>query len=171
MHKPVQFGFSTHIRGNSFSNTFGIVRKEKNGDPRAHQGWDIAAFPGTPVFAIKDGVITFVRDDGDNGLGRHVCMSFDFKGRELFAVYGHLQTIEVATGQYVGEGERLGLSGQTGNAKGQHYTEAHLHFEIRTQPHAGLGLGHRLDPMLVLGIEPILEIIFSDMPTFAPIPK
>ena len=171
MHRPVQSGFSTHIRANSFSNTFGIVRKDPRGNPKAHQGWDIAAFPGSPVFAIKDGVITFVKDDGDIGLGRHICMSFNHKGRTLFAVYGHLQAIDVVPGQFVGEGERLGFSGQTGNAKGQPLSEAHLHFEIRTMPHAGLGLGGRIDPMLVLGFEPIAEILFSDMPKFAPIPK
>jgi murein DD-endopeptidase MepM/ murein hydrolase activator NlpD len=171
MHRPVEFGLSTHIRGCSISNTFGIVRKEKNGNPRAHQGWDIAAFPGSPVLAIKDGVISFVKDDGDKGLGRHICMSFDYNGRNLFAVYGHLQATEVTAGQFVGEGERLGFSGQTGNAKGQPLSEAHLHLEIRTQPHAGLGLGNRIDPMLILGFEPIAEVLFSDMPKFEPIPR
>jgi murein DD-endopeptidase MepM/ murein hydrolase activator NlpD len=148
-----------------------MVRKHSNGTPKPHQGWDIAAAPGTDVFAITNGVIEFVKDDGVNNLGKQVCLSFEYNGRTLYAVYGHLSEIDVAEGMFVMEGEQLGKTGQTGNATGQALSEAHLHLEIRTQPHAGLGLPGRQDPMTVLGYAPILEVIFADMPTFGPIPK
>jgi murein DD-endopeptidase MepM/ murein hydrolase activator NlpD len=169
MHTPVQGAI--HIRGKRVNNIFGNVRKHKDGSIRAHQGWDITSMPGSPVFAIANGIIRFVKDYGNEGLGKHIGLEFQHQGRTLYAVYGHLQTIEVVQGMFVAEGEQLGTSGQTGNAKGQALSEAHLHLEIRTHPSAPSGLGGRVDPMFVLGFQAISEVIFADMPTFAPIPK
>jgi murein DD-endopeptidase MepM/ murein hydrolase activator NlpD len=159
MHLPVKHGFSLHIRGNSPNNMFGMVRKDKSGKPKAHQGWDIAAFPGSPVYAIKNGIVRYTKDDGDVGLGKYICLEFDHDGKTLFAIYAHLQSIEVVAQQFVAEGEQIGRAGQTGNANGQHYTEAHLHFEVRSTPHAGLGLGNRIDPLTIFGYSAISEVI------------
>lgn len=174
MHLPVKHGFSMHIRGNSLNNTFGEVRtkKDKQGKivPKLHQGWDIASFPGSPVYAITDGIIEFVKDYGTVGYGKHLCLKFEHKGETLYALYAHLQSIDIAAGQPVTEGQQLGRSGQTGNAENQHHTEAHLHFEIREKPNSGL-LSDLRDPMTVLGFSPIAEIVFADMPKLPDIPK
>ena len=65
-----------------------------------------------------------------------------------FAFYAHLDRIDVKPGQKVSAGTQLGLSGDTGNAKGMATIPkgAHLHFEIRTIQNPGLGLGGRIDP-------------------------
>ena len=71
------------IRGGSERNTFGIVRKFANGSPKPHQGWDFSAPIGTPVYAIADGKVEFIKNIGDYGL--QLCLSFHFDGGAYFA--------------------------------------------------------------------------------------
>lgn len=132
---------SNVIRGNSVSNTFGMVRHYPDGTPKAHQGHDYAASPGTPIFAIADGTIADVRDHGDYG----VQLLLDIGGGR-WAFYAHLTTVSVSVGQAVAEGEALGTTGKTGNAANLRASEDHLHFEARTTPHPGLGLAGRVSP-------------------------
>lgn len=161
MHLPIDGQYLT-IRGKSLNNSFGMVRTDTNGNPKPHQGWDIAAMIGTPVYAIADGVIEFTKEQGD--YGKQICLSFNFKEETLYAFYAHLKSISVVDKQTVKEGERIGYVGQTGNANGQHHAQAHLHFEIRTSLNPGAGLSGRKDPVTVLGAQPLVDIIFADFP-------
>ena len=148
------------IRGNDESNSFGPVR---NGGARNHQGWDMAAAPGTKVYALGAGKVAFTTgDEGD--YGRQVCCSFQFHGRTLYAFYAHLSSVAVHDGQQVGMNTVLGASGQTGNAQGQALSEAHLHFEIRTSPEPGRGLTGRLSPLEVFGTYPLKVPVISRKP-------
>ena len=63
------------IRKNFVANTFGMVR---NGGQRAHQGWDLLAYPGTRCYAVADGVVTtgFHPD-----YGKHIVLQFEHRGR------------------------------------------------------------------------------------------
>ena len=175
MQLPIGKHFMT-IREKSFNNTFGMVRTNRDGSSRGHQGWDIAAFPGSPVYAITNGVIEFINKarkipNKKGGFdvapyGNEVCLGFNHNGKTLYAQYAHLQSFAVVERQFVGEGEVLGYVGQTGNAEGQHHSASHLHFEIRTSNnrYLGAGFGGRLDPGTVLGWDPILDLIFQDFP-------
>lgn len=58
-----------------------------------------------------------------------------------YTQYAHLSAISVKDGQSVGEGQRIGRSGSTGNSTGPH-----LHFEVRTGP----GFGTDVDPLAYL---------------------
>lgn len=157
MHLPVK-GDQVIIRGKKLNNAFGMVRKNKEGKTKAHQGWDIAAAPGTPVYAVATGVVEFVTGDvGD--YGKQICLSFNHNGKTLYAFYAHLQEVTVIKGQFVGEGEDIGLAGRTGNAKNLPIRESHLHFEVRTTPKAGSGLHRRLDPSTILGVEPLADLV------------
>jgi murein DD-endopeptidase MepM/ murein hydrolase activator NlpD len=86
-----------------------------------HSGIDLAAARGTPVMATLPGVATVILSA--TGYGLHVIIDH---GGGLSSLYGHLDTVTIATGDYVTGGEVIGTVGSTGNATGPH-----LHFEIR----------------------------------------
>jgi murein DD-endopeptidase MepM/ murein hydrolase activator NlpD len=97
------------------------------GAPRAHgshEGIDIAAPAGTPVFAVAEGVILGNRV---TQIGGNVLWIMG-GGRRLY-YYAHLQELAPAMrmGRYVAAGELIGRVGNTGNAAA---TIPHLHFAI-----------------------------------------
>jgi peptidoglycan LD-endopeptidase LytH len=139
---------------------FGMTR---NGGTRPHQGVDLYALPGTPVFAIADGKIDRVRLN-DRDYGQDILLQFrpvsawlthlasvgavDRDGI-LYAEYAHLASVSVRPGESVWRGQLLGTSGVTGNAD-QRYP--HLHFELRKIRYPGggqLGLQNRINPEMV----------------------
>jgi hypothetical protein len=109
-----------------------------NGEPRApHMGVDVAAPPGTPVAAAAGGVVRLADDfflTGNTILIDH--------GYGLTTSYAHLSRIDVAVGQHVRQGERIGAIGATGRVTGPH-----LHWGLEW-------LGVRLDPQLAVGPMP-----------------
>lgn len=137
--RPFQFG-----KYDPVSNTFGKVRVHHT---RAHQGWDLLAPPGTPVYAIADGDIT---SRFSPSYGNTVTLKFKLAGKTYYAFYAHLSAIS-RTNVCVKEGTVLGKTGTTGNARGIPRSEAHLHFEIRTKAAPASGLHDRIDPGEVLG--------------------
>ena len=142
------------IRRGIENNTFGMVR---NGGTRPHQGWDFEAPAGTPCFAISDGKVELVYESID--YGKVAVLAFPFKGRNLYAAYAHLSAIEVKDGQAVAKGQRIGLTGNTGNARTMRGPDQHLHFEIREVPRPGKGLSGRKSPMEVFGRCPLKEAV------------
>lgn len=130
---------------------FGMTRKYPNGKPRPHQGIDLATDEGYRVYAVEDGEIVATAK-GLDGYGFTITLKIkntdnpELNGK--FAFYAHLDRIDVKPGQKVSAGTQLGLSGDTGNARGMTTIPkgAHLHFEIRTIQNPGLGLGGRIDP-------------------------
>ena len=100
---------------------FGTARSF-NGGPVSgnHSGEDYGAEIGTPVFASASGVIAFAGDltvRGSSVIIDH--------GAGVFTAYHHLSRIDVAQGQFVGQGELIGAVGMTGLATGPH-----LHWEL-----------------------------------------
>lgn len=87
-----------------------------------HEGIDLVAPIGTPIYAAGDGVITGLGPNG--GYGNWV--RIEHPGN-LSTVYGHLQSFaqDVEIGRSVTRGELIGFVGSTG-----HSTGAHLHFEL-----------------------------------------
>ena len=133
--------------------TFGLVRSSGT---KVHQGWDLYAVPGTPFYAITEGVVEYTANQGDYGL--QLCLRLNdaavkeyARNRfidQLYAFYGHLMFTFKQAGALVAEGEQLGFTGNSGNAAN---TPPHLHFEIRTTPHPGLGLAGRISPEELFG--------------------
>jgi len=108
---------------------FGEVSNLYRGKP--HNGMDIGAPVGTPVFAGEDGVILAV-DNNDRSTwskyqyGKYVLIEH---GNNLATLYAHLSDQTVAVGQAVKRGELVGYSGNTGYSTGPH-----LHFGLYWAP-------------------------------------
>ncbi len=82
---------------------------------------------GTPVYAVGPGTVR-ATTCGD-GFGNQVVVRHP---DGYFTQYAHLSRIDVRAGKRVKAGQRLGLSGATGNVTGPH-----LHFEVRITPYLG----------------------------------
>ncbi|MER5199378.1 M23 family metallopeptidase [Streptomyces sp. NPDC002755] len=92
-----------------------------------HTGQDFAVDSGTPVYAVGSGTVR-ATTCGD-GFGNQVVI----RHRDgYFTQYAHLSRIDVRKGGHVTAGQRIGLSGATGNVTGPH-----LHFEVRITPYVG----------------------------------
>lgn len=87
-----------------------------------HLGLDIGAPVHAPVVAVRDGVVVFAQPGWNSGYGNRIIITLD-NGAQ--ATYSHLNTIEVAVGEVVERGQRIGRVGSTGVSTG-----SHLHFEI-----------------------------------------
>jgi murein DD-endopeptidase MepM/ murein hydrolase activator NlpD len=88
--------------------------------PDNHEGIDISAKLGTPVYAAADGVVKQAR----RAIGYGNLIVIDHK-MGFVTKYGHLDKMLVREGQPVKRGDRIGLVGKTGTA-----TAPHLHYEI-----------------------------------------
>ena len=89
---------------------------------RAHQGIDLAAPVGTPVYAAREGVVLYA-DDVVRGYGKMVVISH---AGDLLTAYAHTSVLLVRKGDRVRKGQIIARVGQTGHA-----TAPHLHFEVR----------------------------------------
>jgi hypothetical protein len=105
------------IRRNSGHNLYGKVR--------AGGGWDLAARPMTPVYAVADGTVAwiqFLRPSGQVRTAqpkhdRCVLLQLDgqqYCGKQLFAFYAHLSHVNVGEKEPVVAGQAIGLTGVTG---------------------------------------------------------
>ena len=88
---------------------------------RPHNGVDLAANMGTPVYATRSGTVT-VADYEWDGAGNYVFINH---GDGFSSVYMHMDYYEVSVGQYVSAGQVIGYVGTTGLSDGPH-----LHFGI-----------------------------------------
>lgn len=94
---------------------------------------------GDPVFVIADGVVAVATHEGE-GWGNvvrvvHACG--DGQAADIESLYAHLGVIDVAVGDVVRRGERLGTIGDADGA----YVP-HLHLELRANVGAPLGGGY-----------------------------
>lgn len=88
-----------------------------------HNGIDIAAPTGTPVYASAAGTVITSRYYG--AYGNHIMMKHTVNGISYTTVYAHLSSRAVSVGQTIAKGSRIGNIGNTGNSFG-----SHLHFEM-----------------------------------------
>lgn len=80
-----------------------------------HNGIDIVAPHGTPMYAVESGVIVDVKYD-PNGFGKHIRLRSDqlYEGRYREWVYGHCSNIRVVKGARVEAGDWIANMGCTG---------------------------------------------------------
>jgi murein DD-endopeptidase MepM/ murein hydrolase activator NlpD len=88
---------------------------------RYHTGIDFRAAYGTPIRAVRSGVVLYAGNSGD-WAGNHVAIKH---GDGMTTMSSHMSSVAVRAGQTVGAGQIIGYVGATGRAFG-----AHLHFEL-----------------------------------------
>jgi len=85
-----------------------------------HEGVDLAANARSPIEASNKGIVVFT-----GALGIYGNTVIIDHGLGLFSLYAHLSSIDTTVGKTVAKGEKIGLSGMSGLAGGDH-----LHFSI-----------------------------------------
>jgi murein DD-endopeptidase MepM/ murein hydrolase activator NlpD len=115
------------------SSTVGNRRDPINGGRDFHEGLDISADRGTPVYATADGTVSSAGYEG--GYGNLVVLAHEYG---LETRYGHLSKFLTTPGAKVKRGDIIGLVGSTGRSTG-----SHLHYEVRVN-------GRLLNPLQLL---------------------
>ncbi|HEX6999095.1 MAG TPA: M23 family metallopeptidase [Gammaproteobacteria bacterium] len=110
----------------SFADQRTYLYKGEEVDQQVHLGFDLASVATAPVTAANSGKVVFAGWLGIYGN----CVVLDH-GMGLQSLYAHLSSIEVAVGDMVEMDQRLGRSGTTGLAGGDH-----LHFTMLLNGHA-----------------------------------
>ncbi|UTC57176.1 M23 family metallopeptidase [Treponema sp. OMZ 305] len=94
---------------------------DKKTSTSLHYGIDYGVPTGTPVHSCAEGKVVLAENRISTGWS---VVIEHLPG--LYSLYYHMDSLNVQEGQYVKQGEKLGLSGATGLATGPH-----LHWEIR----------------------------------------
>lgn len=92
-----------------------------NGVTKQHQGIDISAGEGSPIFAVAAGTVTFAGDLA--GYGPYFVVIKHTNG--YGSSYGHMSSKSVNLGDVVTQGQQIGTEGNEGNSFG-----SHLHFNL-----------------------------------------
>ncbi|WP_283703002.1 phage tail spike protein [Clostridium perfringens] len=87
-----------------------------------HTGTDIGCPEGTPVHAVRDGVV-IKRRELTTSYGKYLMIDH---GGGLVTIYGHNSKLLVNEGDHVKQGQVIAKSGSTGNSTGNH-----SHIELR----------------------------------------
>jgi murein DD-endopeptidase MepM/ murein hydrolase activator NlpD len=127
--------FEEPVRGFPINSRFGMRRLGGERGVRMHKGVDIAAPTGTAVYASAEGEVMRIGRQPD-GYGNFIEVRHP---NGMTSLYAHLSRIDVASGDRVLGGERIGLVGSTGYSTGPH-----LHFEVRRD-------GTQINPGRVVG--------------------
>ena len=105
------------------------ILKEK----KHHDGVDIKAKEGTPIYATAEGVVEIAKFD--NARGYYVQIKH---GEKYATQYAHMKNFVVMQNQKVFKDQLIGYVGNTGES-----TAPHLHYEIHEE-------GKPIDPKLTL---------------------
>lgn len=115
------------------SSGFGYRRDPFTGQASFHEGYDISADYGAPVWATADGIVVevgFEKNKGNYVLVDH--------SRGIRTMYMHMSETLVKRGQKVEKSDQIGKVGSTGRSTGPH-----LHYEV-------LKNGRNVNPILYL---------------------
>ncbi len=114
------------------------------GYARMHAGIDFGAAWGSPIHAVRDGIVSFAGHHG--GHGNYIRLEH---GGGMGTDYGHMSGFAVSPGSRVRAGQIIGYVGSTGLSTGPH-----LHFEVYRN-------GQTVNP---------LSVNFASLPAFAAAP-
>ncbi|MFZ4814343.1 MAG: M23 family metallopeptidase [Phototrophicaceae bacterium] len=114
---------------------FGLVRVFNSTFETRHTGWDFQGDLGDALLAMADGRVIYT---GELAIrGNYLLLDH---GYGIYTGYAHLGAFNVRQGQFVRQGQVIGLAGNTGRS-----TSPHLHIEMRVN-------GHWVDPLDFLAL-------------------
>ncbi len=87
---------------------------------RPHDGVDLSAKTGTPIYAAAEGKVIYTKRF--SGYGNLIVIKH---AHDYFTAYAHCHRIKTKTGKVVKRGQQIGTVGKTGRSTGPH-----LHFEV-----------------------------------------
>lgn len=139
--KPEDFAYLLPVEGDAWRIDQGWNGSFSHRDPQSQYAVDLNVAEGTPIRAARAGRVMQVEDDFEGaglslekfaGRANHVRIVHD---DGTMAVYAHLaaDSVVVRSGARVRQGQRIGLSGNTGYSTGPH-----LHFAV--QANRGMAL-------------------------------
>lgn len=103
----------------SITSPYGPRYSPISGKSEFHNGIDIGAPYGAPVYSLKDGVVTY--SGVMSGYGNVVVVNHG----DISTLYAHNSSLSVSVGQAVSGGQQIANVGATGWATGPH-----IHFEV-----------------------------------------
>jgi murein DD-endopeptidase MepM/ murein hydrolase activator NlpD len=137
---PVADNFVTPLRppdGDGVSISLPFLEEGHLGEDWTTAKGDAAL--GEPVCSVGDGWVA-VAHDFENAWGKVIFIDYRLGPNRyppfVEVMYAQMQTMDVATGDFVKAGQKIGT---VGNAGGIY--QAHLHWEVRQTVCLGLGLG------------------------------
>ena len=101
-------------------------RNPVTGRVQPHNGTDFSVPVGTPILATGDGIVVKAASHPD--AGRYIIIRHDSR---YSTTYMHMSKLLVKPGQKIKQGQRIGLSGNTGRSTGPHL---HYEFHIGNRP-------------------------------------
>ena len=113
--------FKLPLEKSTLTSDYGMRESPISGKWKFHEGIDMAASEGSPVFSCKGGFVEKTVNN-DNIYGNFIVIKHD---EGISSLYAHLKEIYVKKGDKVLSGEKIGSVGNTGMSTGPH-----LHFEI-----------------------------------------
>ena len=118
---PSSSGWIKPLKSYTITSPFGMRKHPVLGYERMHEGVDMSAPAGTPIYAAKSGKVTTASYQ-KGGAGNYVAINH---GDGFSSIYMHMTRYIVSKGQYVNAGQVIGYVGSTGISTGNH-----LHFGI-----------------------------------------
>lgn len=118
---PSSSGWIKPLKSYTITSPFGMRIHPIQKVEKMHEGVDMAAPQGTPIYAAKDGKVTRTAYQA-GGAGYYVSINH---GDGFASIYMHMTHYIVSPGQYVSAGQVIGYVGSTGGSTGPH-----LHFGI-----------------------------------------
>ncbi len=120
-HQTISIPSRTPLDNSHVSSGYGMRTHPVIGGRRRHNGIDLAAKSGTPIYATADGIVS--RANRYGSYGNYIAIEH---GGEIQTRYAHLSRIAVNANDMVKKGELIGYVGSTGRSTGPH-----LHYEVR----------------------------------------
>ena len=118
---PSSSGWIKPLKSYTFTSAFGMRLHPIKKKWLMHEGVDLSAPQGTPIYAAKSGKVTTTSYQ-EGGAGYYVSINH---GDGFASIYMHMTHYIVKPGDYVSAGQVIGYVGSTGGSTGPH-----LHFGI-----------------------------------------